>query len=1003
MPLLSLILPQKTTQNPMKIVSYNCFNFKANHVMVKLLMSKFDICFFCEHWLGESEGYLFNDLCSHQASFFSADFENNEKRKGRPYGGRCWIINNNIPIKSYEVLNKAVSRVVVVNDDGFNTIIYGIWQPYDDNSIERLSFYHSTLAMLEADMKDFSDSRIVIMGDFNSDLNRGKRFDLLFKKFIDRSGLFVMSEKFGKGNLTTYSKGEYRATIDHILGNKNSYDCTGNFEVMNYSEDVSDHKPISCNLEIIYNSGTFLSNSNDKEVRMVHKFPWNNVLFLERYTEEVDKNCKSLFEELNKKTKHEIVLEFGDKLGKLLLKAARVAEANLGINTKNGVKKGTILICYNNEEIVNTMRTLRIMKGRGTINSEYAKGLKKQLRKLQRLSCFNRCKSDSLKLDSLLSYDRNSFWNRVKSFKKSSKKKATTSSDKPNLNDFTKFYENLFSHEDRPSNYKHLEIEREVCEYFDSHKNESSGMYFSEGKIREAVGNLKAGKAAGIDNLTNEFFKNGNIDSLIFLLKLFFDSMGSTGFLPSEFNTAIIIPIPKSDKLTKPVDYRPISLSTPLTTIFECIMLEKLACLRNISPNQFGYRKKTSCKNAFFIANEAISFYESGKSNCHVISLDAAKAFDKMWRQGLFYKLMKDTDAMTWRLLYEYYSISKAVVRVDGQTSCIFKTTQGVKQGGTLSPFLFNYFMDGLLKECCDLEVGAHLGSNNVSCLAYCDDLLLISPVKNHMDKLLRTCFDFANNWKVKFNASKSTSYSLKRPEGAHFSIDGIDIPVTDEGFIYLGMPIGTNNFTLEHFGNKFWKVEKAFYSLRGLGCRSGMLDPKSISFIYRVFCQSICKFGLECLTVDEKFLGGINVRQNILIKGALGLNYRCKTKPLLQCLNIEQIGQFYHKHKIFGIRQFLNNNLSCEVFLWLRGFYEKNDKVSSRSFFSQLRKLESLFNFKVQIDNLGAARQMIDSNFVSNDLELTNEVDYLLSRFNSDWYYGVIRRLNVCLSVFDN
>ena len=118
-------------------------------------------------------------------------------------------------------------------------------------------------------------------------------------------------------------------------------------------------------------------------------------------------------------------------------------------------------------------------------------------------------------------------------------------------------------------------------------------MYFSEGKIREAVGNLKAGKAAGIDNLTNEFFKNGNIDSLIFLLKLFFDSMGSTGFLPSEFNTAIIIPIPKSDKLTKPVDYRPISLSTPLTTIFECIMLEKLACLRNISPNQFGYRKKT--------------------------------------------------------------------------------------------------------------------------------------------------------------------------------------------------------------------------------------------------------------------------------------------------------------------------------------------------------------------------------------------------------------------------
>ena len=81
----------------------------------------------------------------------------------------------------------------------------------------------------------------------------------------------------------------------------------------------------------------------------------------------------------------------------------------------------------------------------------------------------------------------------------------------------------------------------------------------------------------------------------------------------------------------------------------------------------------------------------------------------------------------------------------------------------------------------------------------------------------------------------------------------------------------------------------------------------------------------------------------------------------------------------------------------------KKMTKFQVGHFFSQLRKLESLFNFKLQIDNLGAARQMIDSNFVSNDLELTNEVDYLLSRFNSDWYYGVIRRLNVCLSVFDN
>ena len=173
-----------------------------------------------------------------------------------------------------------------------------------------------------------------------------------------------------------------------------------------------------------------------------------------------------------------------------------------------------------------------------------------------------------------------------------------------------------------------------------------------------------------------------------------------------------------------------------------------------------------------------------------------------------------------------------------------------MKQGGIVSPFLFNYFLNGLLVECCELNVGAHIGPINVSCLAYCDDLLLISPVKNHMDKLLKTCFNFAKIWKVKFNAAKSMSYSLRKSDGAHFSIDGVDIPATNEGFIYLGMPIGRNSFSLEHFSSKFLKVERAFYSLRGLGCRFGMLIPKSIGFIYKVFCQSIFKFGLECLKI---------------------------------------------------------------------------------------------------------------------------------------------------------
>ena len=59
------------------------------------------------------------------------------------------------------------------------------------------------------------------------------------------------------------------------------------------------------------------------------------------------------------------------------------------------------------------------------------------------------------------------------------------------------------------------------------------------------------------------------------------------------------------------------------------------------------------------------------------------------------------------------------MVSVDGVRSNVFKTSEGIKQGGILSPFLFNFFMDSLICEIKDLQVGALLGKSNISILAY--------------------------------------------------------------------------------------------------------------------------------------------------------------------------------------------------------------------------------------------------------------------------------------------
>ena len=631
---------------------------------------------------------------------------------------------------------------------------------------------------------------------------------------------------------------------------------------------------------------------------------------------------------------------------------------------------------------------------------ERVKNLKRSLRMLQRQSHFNKCKDESIQLHNLMHNERDKFWKKISKFRKNNSKKLRIGTEQPSKEDFLNFYSTLFSHEDRPSDRSHLEVEGQVKSYSERLIQYLPRPCFRLEDIYKSIERLACGKSPGYDDLTNEFFIYGCTENVALLLLNFFNALFVTGQLPCNFNTSVLVPIPKGENVVSPNDFRPISLSTPLATILESLILQKMDFLMKPVPNQFGYREKTSCKNAVFLVNEVIAQYEQDKSNIHIVSLDAEKAFDKVWREGLFFKLKNHMEPALWRLLFNYYSCSKIVVKYENTKSNPISTTQGIKQGGILSGYLFNFYINDLITSCLSLGIGARIGSTNASCIAYCDDTMLLSPVVSHMNKLIEECFTYADRWKIKFNPAKSVSFSLIRPNNLMFNIRGTDIPVVEDGFVYLGMPIGTLAYTNSHFEHKFAKVERAFYSLRGLGCRAAHLPPLSMAFIYKQYCQSIFRYGLENLFIDAKSLECINIRQNRLIKHALGINARSKTKPLMQCLFLDQIKQLYFKHKVFGIRQFMSNELTRSVFNHLESVYSIKDPPK-RSFFKQKKLLEAEICTTVTNIPLNKTRDAIDSLFNCTDQLKINEVNSILKRFKLDNAYQTIKELQQCLKSF--
>lgn len=136
-----------------------------------------------------------------------------------------------------------------------------------------------------------------------------------------------------------------------------------------------------------------------------------------------------------------------------------------------------------------------------------------------------------------------------------------------------------------------------------------------------------------------------------------FNMMIKYVYTPSDFNTSLLTPIPKKGTLMTPSDYRPISVSNVYAIISEKLILTKINFDEMISKNQFGYKRKTSCKHAYFVVNGTINYYNSGGSTVHLASLDATKAFDKLWRAGLFYKLKYKIKPSIWRILASYYNV----------------------------------------------------------------------------------------------------------------------------------------------------------------------------------------------------------------------------------------------------------------------------------------------------------------------------------------------------------
>ena len=272
--------------------------------------------------------------------------------------------------------------------------------------------------------------------------------------------------------------------------------------------------------------------------------------------------------------------------------------------------------------------------------------------------------------------------------------------------------------------------------------------------IKQAIRKLNKGKSDGDCGLISDHIINASVTCQV-MLSILFSSILSHSYVPHHMLVSTIVSIPKNIRgnLGNSDNYRGISLCSSLCKLLDIIIIDLYGDALVSSDLQFAFKKNHSTSICTSILKETVSHYLVRGSSVFSCYVDASKAFDKVNIVKMFRMLLKrKIPVYILNVLLYLYEKQQIRCRWGTVTSEYFAVTNGVRQGAILSPLLFNIYMDELLMKLKSTGIGCHIGPHHVGALGYADDLVLMSPSRNGLQKMLQICEEFGKEYNVVYN-----------------------------------------------------------------------------------------------------------------------------------------------------------------------------------------------------------------------------------------------------------
>ena len=451
-----------------------------------------------------------------------------------------------------------------------------------------------------------------------------------------------------------------------------------------------------------------------------------------------------------------------------------------------------------------------------------------------------------------------------------------------------------------------------------------SDIHILESDVSDTLKTLKTGKAVGPDKINNRLLIEAATELSKPLADMFNKSM-QIGIYPNSWKIASVVPVFKKGDRSIVSNYRPISLLSTISKVFERIVYKYLfnhIVANNILTKfQSGFLPKDSTTGQLaYLYHNLCKTLDSGKE-VRVVFCDVSKAFDRVWHRGILIKLKSigiEGNLLTWFENYLYNR--RQYVSLNNVASSTKQIKAGVPQGSILGPLLFLIYINDIVR---NIRSDIKLFADDTSLSITVDDITESAAILNRdIDDICK----WAQTWLVSFNPNKTESMiiSKKVNKPVHPPLCMLNQVIQETNtHKHLGVHLSNDCSWHNHIDSIKTKAWGRINIMRKL---KFILDRKSLEVIYKLFIRPILEYCdvlfSNCTFQESKELESIQIEAARIATGSTKL---VSLNNLRIEIGWESLDERRNKHQLILMYNILHNQAPAYLHSVLPDTHEHN------------------------------------------------------------------------------